>query len=121
MQIKKYFETEDHEWLPMVGSEALGLPLVKQGNFAADMLKFEPYQQTSLHTHPGNHILFVVEGDGWLDYGDETLDLTTGTCYFVPGSTPHRVKSASIGMVLMSISDSHYPVDSSDRLEVINA
>lgn len=108
------------DWLPMHGSTALGAPLVKDGAFAADLLKFEPGQKTEPHTHPGDHILFVVDGDGWLIYGGAYHALTRHTCYFVPGQIIHQVGSES-GMLLMSIANAHRPVDSLERLEVVHA
>jgi len=117
LQIKNY--KDDHEWLSMVGSQAKGLNLVKDNNFAADILRFNANEKTSLHTHPGDHILFVVEGDGWLKFGDDLYELTTGTCYFVPGSVPHQVIAGSVGMFLLSIANDHRPVDSSKRLEIL--
>lgn len=118
LQIKNFQNCDD--WLPMFGSEALGMNLVKSGNFAADMLRFKPQERTSLHTHPGNHILFVVEGDGCLVFDGQLYELTKNTCYFVPGSTPHQVIGGDVGMFLMSIADSHRPVDSTERLTVVD-
>jgi quercetin dioxygenase-like cupin family protein len=93
--------------------------LVKQDNFAADMLHFLPNEKTSLHTHPGNHILFVVEGGGFLTYGDEEHPLVKGSCYLVPGITNHRVSADERGMYLLSIADTHRSVDSEERTEII--
>jgi len=118
LQIKQYLDVETSKWLPMVGSEARGLPLVKQGDFAADMLSFESGQKTTLHMHSGNHILFVVKGNGWLEYNGEKHNLIVGTCYFVPGSVPHRVEAIS-SLLLLSIADSHQPVESSKRLQIL--
>lgn len=117
LQIKNYLDQVN--WSAMVGSQAQGLNLVKDGNFAADMLHFKANQKTSLHTHPGNHILFVVQGDGWLIFDNEKHDLITGTCYFVPGLIPHQVIAGSVGMYLLSVADNHQPVDSASRLEVL--
>ncbi len=103
----------------MVGSQAVGLPLVKQDGFAADMLHFEAWQQTSLHTHPGDHILFVVTGCGWLDYDVQAYSLREGECYYVPGAVPHRIRAADIGLNLLSVALQHQPVDSAARLEVL--
>lgn len=117
LQIKNYITATD--WLPMVGSEAHGCPLVKDGNFAADMLRFNAHEKTNLHTHPGNHILFVVQGSGSLVFGNDIHPLTQGTCYFVPGATPHQVIAGEDGLYLLSIADNHQPVDSPKRLEVL--
>lgn len=119
LQIKSYLETKCTDWQPMHGSQAHGIPLVKQDNFAADILHFLPGEKTSLHTHPGNHILFVVDGGGTLTYSYEHHPLVKGTCYLVPGSTPHRVSADERGMYLLSIADTHRNVDSKERAEVI--
>ncbi len=67
MQIKNYLDAD--YWYQMYGSQSVGLPLVKKDGFAADMLNFAPNEKTSLHTHEGDHILFGVEGSGWIDCG----------------------------------------------------
>jgi quercetin dioxygenase-like cupin family protein len=103
----------------MHGSQAHGLALVKQDNFAADMLHFLPNEKTSLHTHPGNHILYVVEGGGMLTYGDEKYPLVKGSCYLVPGITDHRVSADDRGMYLLSIADTHRSVESVERSNII--
>lgn len=119
MQVKNYLDA-DH-WYEMHGSDAIGLPLVKKGDFAADMLNFAPNEKTSLHTHEGDHILFGVEGSGWIDCGNETELITKGTCYFIDGLQPHRVRAGSKGLYLLSVANKHQPVDSAKRLEIINA
>jgi quercetin dioxygenase-like cupin family protein len=116
LQIKNVHDID--QWLSMHGSTALGASLVKNGKFAADILAFDAGQKTEPHTHPGNHILFVVEGEGWLIFNGQHYILTPATCYFVPGLTVHQVGSDS-NMLLLSIADDHRPVDSAQRLEVI--
>ena len=115
MQIKNYLN--ESEWLPMVGSDALGTALVKNGGFAADMLHFRPNDKTILHTHPGNHILFVANGAGWLKIGGTKYWLNKGDCYFVPGEIPHQVGANENHLFLLSVADDHRPVDSPDRLK----
>jgi mannose-6-phosphate isomerase-like protein (cupin superfamily) len=119
MQIKNYLDAD--YWYQMYGSQAIGLPLVKKDGFAADMLNFAPNEKTSLHTHEGDHILFGVEGSGWIDCGDETQPIIKGTCYFIDGSQPHRVRAGNDGLFLLSIANKHQPVDSEKRLVIINA
>jgi quercetin dioxygenase-like cupin family protein len=118
LQIKSYLSANPEDYLSMFGSEASGLPLVKSGPFGADMLKFCSGQKTGIHTHEGDHILFVVEGQGWLLYGEDTIPLITGTCYFVPGNVRHQVGAEADGMFLMSVGNFHQSVDSRSRLQL---
>lgn len=117
LQITNFLK--DGMWLEMIGSEAKGKELVKDDLFGADMLKFDANQKTSLHTHPGNHILFVVAGDGFLKYEGILHKLIQNTCYFVPGFVPHQVIAGESGMYLLSVSDKHRTVDSPERLKVV--
>lgn len=119
LQLKNYLEADWMDWKKMHGSQGHGLALVKQDNFAADMIHFLPNEKTSLHTHPGDHILFIVEGSGFLTYGDEEHPLVKGSCYLVPGIVNHRVTADEQGMYLLSIANTHRLVDSKDRSEVV--
>jgi len=117
VKLQKANYKKQTNWFNMVGSEALGTPLVKQTDFAADMLFFQANQSTCLHTHPGNHILYVVSGSGFLLFAEERHVLTQGDCYFVPGEVPHQVSASKLSsMHLLSIADNHRPVWSEERL-----
>lgn len=107
------------EWFSMHGSRGLGMPLVKNGNFGADILSFAPGDSTELHTHPGDHILFVVEGNGFLVFNGDLHNLIRGDCYFVPGAVPHQVGATKSPLTLLSIANDHRPVNSAERLKVV--
>lgn len=115
IQITNYKEEKKSDWLSMYGSEAVGLPLVKKGCFGADILHFTKGQKTTKHTHLGNHILFVVEGSGYLIVEDKKEELITGTCYLIEGEKPHLVGTNS-EMYLLSVGDNHFSLDSQERL-----
>lgn len=103
----------------MHGSTGVGASLVKSGKFAADILFFAEGTSTEMHTHPGDHILFVASGSGFLVFDGHRHDLAQGDCYFVPGSTPHQVGAAQGTLHLLSIANDHRPVDSEERLQIV--
>lgn len=100
-------------------SEAVGATLVKGGKFGADMLWFCRDQSTEMHTHKGNHILFVAQGSGYLIFDDQRHELTQGDCYFVAGSVPHKVGCDSTTLCLLSVADDHRPIGSVERSQVV--
>lgn len=100
----------------MFSSDARGLPLLKRGDFAADLIRFPPGGCVPTHTHPGSHILLCVGGLGWVIAG-ERLRLNPGVCYLVPGETPHAIE-AETELTLVSVSDQHVPVGSERRLDL---
>lgn len=103
--------------LSMHGSEGTGIRLLKHGEFGADLVHFAPGKRTDRHTHPGDHILLVLSGKGWLEYGPEKKLLEQGLIYLVPGSVPHAV-GASEGepLLLLSVANDHRDVSAGDRL-----
>jgi len=120
LQIVNYSESQESEWMSMVGSDAKGLPLVKKDSFAADILRFRKNQKTSLHTHPGDHILFVVKGSGYLIFNQDYFELQEKCCYFVPGNIPHLVGTKDDSMELLTIANAHQPVNSPLRLTILS-
>jgi quercetin dioxygenase-like cupin family protein len=107
----------------MVASDATGFPLVKLGAFGADLTRFAPGKQVGPHTHPGDHILICVRGDGVLWYDGEEHRIDPGFIYLVPGNVPHAVYArpdATEPLVLFAIGNDHQIVDSPARLEVVD-
>lgn len=102
----------------MAKSDGRGLPLVRLGRFGADLIEFDAGKGVRDHTHPGNHILIVVSGTGWVDYDGEPHRLEHGVCYMVPGAVRHAIR-AETHLVLLSIADDHRDVGSEARLAAV--
>jgi len=117
LQVRNYRDSGD--FLTMVASQGMGKPLVADGRFGADMLRFEPGHKTTIHTHPGDHILFVAQGNGFLVFDGIRHSLSAGDCYFVPGAVPHQVGATTDELLLLSVANNHQPVDSEERLNVV--
>lgn len=107
------------ELLQMQNSQAMGIPLVLDKFFGADMLVFQPWETTETHTHEGDHILFVVSGSGILIFDGALNVIYEGDCYFVPGSVPHKVSASGETLYLLSVANYHQPVDSQVRSALV--
>ena len=101
--------------ISMKASDATAMALVKHGPFAADLIAFDPGGRVNTHTHPGAHILYVLDGEGTVEYADGDFPLEPGTIYLVPSNQPHAIQ-AKTRLRLLSIADDHKPADSTDRL-----
>ena len=100
---------------PMFKSDATGEPLVQEGPFGADIIRFPPGGEVATHTHVGAHILFVIKGRGRVIYDGVTHALEPGVCYFVCPMAPHSIK-ADDELVLIAVGNDHRHVTSEDRL-----
>lgn len=102
-------------------SDATGLALLKNGSFAADLIRFPPGGKVDLHTHPGSHMLFCVSGKGRVQYEDELHDLHPGSCYLIEDEVPHAIFADSHSeLTLVAIADDHRPIASEQRLDMSN-
>ncbi len=63
-------------------------------NFAMRMFEMQPGGYTPLHTHPNEHEVFVLEGEGVFVYEGREHDLAAEYVVFVPSGKEHQFKNA---------------------------
>lgn len=102
---------------PMRHSDGRGKPLLKSGPFGADLIRFPVGGGVPPHTHPGEHMLFVLSGRGSLQFGEEWHALEPGFCYHVPAGVRHAIRAES-ELTLLSVANDHRGVSAEDRLDV---
>ncbi len=100
----------------MHASDGTAWKLVKNGDFGADLIRFPAGGGVGMHTHPGDHILIVSSGTGWVLHGDDKTWLYPGACYLVPGSVPHAIQ-ADTELTMVSVANKHVDAESSGRLD----
>lgn len=101
------------------GAPAVGIPMLSNGHLGVDMLHIEAGQQFPVHTHPGDHLLYCVRGEGTITINETTYRVTPGDIYMVDGSVPHAVGAYSDHW-LLAIGAPHKPVDSPERMSFVN-
>jgi len=62
-------------------------------NFAMRMFEIQPGGHTPLHTHPHEHEIFAVEGEGVFVYEGEEYPFDKDYVIFVPGGKEHRFRN----------------------------
>lgn len=103
---------------PMAHSLASGTPLVSNGRLGADLIRVRGGTGFEPHTHPGDHLLVVLAGEGTITYKGKVYPTNAGQIYMVEGAVPHAV-GAITDHVIMSIGSPHMPVDSPDRMKPV--
>ena len=105
-------------------SDATGQPLLLDGKFGADIIRFPAGGQVDTHVHDGAHMLFCLAGAGVVEYGSpsdadlESHSLYPGLCYLIPGQVPHAIR-ATTDLVLIAVGNDHRPVGSPARLDLV--
>jgi quercetin dioxygenase-like cupin family protein len=70
-------------------------------NFAMRMFELQPGGHTPLHTHPHEHEVFVVEGNGTFVCEGQDHEFGAEYVIFVPGGTEHRFKNTGDSVLRM--------------------
>lgn len=101
--------------IKMCNSSGTGNPLLAYKGFGADIIRFASNEGVMNHTHEGDHILFVIKGEGTVAYGGVEHPLYPGLCYLIPGEVAHAIH-AKEELVLIAVGNKHQPLDSSKRM-----
>jgi quercetin dioxygenase-like cupin family protein len=70
-------------------------------NFALRMFELQPGGHTPLHTHPHEHEVFVVEGQGVFVYEGKEHPFEAEYVIFVPGENEHQFRNTSDSLLRM--------------------
>jgi len=62
-------------------------------NFAMRIFEIEPDGYSPLHTHPWEHEVFILEGEGQLFNGEKTIPFKAGAVVFVSPNDLHQFKN----------------------------
>lgn len=94
---------------------ATGEGLVSNGQLGIDLIRVEAGKGFQPHTHPGDHVLIVVGGEGTITYDGVVYPTQAGDLYMIDGSVPHAVGARS-DHVILAVGSPHRPVDAEDRM-----
>jgi mannose-6-phosphate isomerase-like protein (cupin superfamily) len=66
------------------------------------LLCMKPGQEVHTHTHHGNHIWMVVEGEGQFTSAGKTETITVGQIVVVPAFEDHGIRNAGTGNLVIA-------------------
>jgi len=87
-----------------------------------DYIVMIPGSQFPLHTHPGSHILYILDGPGIVHIEGVDYQVSTGDSVFVPAVFPHGVKTNPDHLQdfrFLAVGYPHHKVDSATRMTVV--
>jgi mannose-6-phosphate isomerase-like protein (cupin superfamily) len=97
-----------------------GLPRHPMGldHMGLDLIEMEPGTSFPCHTHPGAHILFVLEGEGTVTIRGDVHRTCPGDCYYIDAEEEHAVGAVGRHR-LLSIGFPHKQIDDPARMRVV--
>lgn len=96
-------------------SDATGEGLVTNGFLGVDVIRLAAGEGFAPHTHPGDHLLIVVGGEGTVTYGGRIYPTRAGETFLVEGEVPHAV-GAITDHVILAVGAPHRTIGSVNRL-----
>lgn len=100
---------------PMAQSDASGDPLVSNGFLGVDLIRVMAGTGFAPHTHPGDHLLIVIGGEGTITYDGFVYPTHAGQVYMIEGAIPHAV-GAITDHAILAVGAPHKPVGATDRM-----
>lgn len=100
---------------PMPGSPATGRGLVTNGLLGGDVIRLAAGEAFEPHTHPGDHLLIVIGGEGTITFDGVVYPTRAGQIYMVEGSVSHAV-GAITDHVILAVGSPHKAVDDPTRM-----
>jgi acyl carrier protein/quercetin dioxygenase-like cupin family protein len=97
---------------------ATGRSLVTNGKLGADLIHVPAGHGFAPHTHPGDHLLFVVGGRGTITVGGVITETRAGQVYMIEGADPHAV-GAITDHIILAIGSPHRRIDDAERQKLI--
>lgn len=91
-------------------------------NIGADRIIMQPGSAFELHTHPGAHILYILQSRGFIHIDGEDYEMRAGDTVYVPAHYPHGVrtnKKVDEPLELLAFGAPHTPIDSQSRMTVV--
>ena len=94
-----------------------------EGRMSCHKIWIPPNTEYPLHEHPSPHIIFLLEGGGYMKYwqnGKKTnYSISAGDVFYIPENSPHQVGADSRGAVMMAVSVDSKSLGDPERMKVL--
>jgi quercetin dioxygenase-like cupin family protein len=121
------------EWVPMrdeQGNELTGIEgkrgvrgeKVDGSHIGADFIRMAPGSRFPLHTHAGDHELYVIEGEGIVTVDGQDIRIHRGDLIHIPAEYPHAVFASLFyqgPLIFVAVGHPHRAIGATDRMRVV--
>ena len=100
------------------GTSALTAEEIELG---ADVIEMRPGSVFLLHVHPGDHMLYIIQGEGLVHVDGVGHRVREGGTLFIPAEYPHGVKTFDTAygpLVFLAVGYPHKHIGARDRMRL---
>jgi len=84
-----------------------------------DLIRMQPGSAFPMHTHEGDHIIYVVSGWGFVHIDGRDIEIAEGDVVHIPAEHPHGVWAAGNELLFAAIGHPHHKVHSTKRMTIV--
>ncbi len=120
-------------WLALVTEHGADLPGIRGRvgvaapthaglEIGADLIELQPGSAFPNHVHPGEHILYVIAGQGLVHIAEAAHPIRTGDVIFIPAEYAHSVHNPSDNpgpLRLLTVGYPHKHIAARDRMRLV--
>ena len=135
------FSPEEHirsvlegEWIELVDEAGRGLPGIRgkigasirtaQGvELGADAIEMQPGSAFPLHVHEGDHVLYVIRGEGVVHVDGRDHRVREGDTITIAAEYPHGVRARNDGsspLLFLAVGHPHKHLSARDRMRLVD-
>ena len=87
--------------------------------FGCDFIALQPGSGFPQHTHVGDHILYIIAGQGFVHIDGEDIAVDAGHVIHIPAEYPHRVFTTDHFLLIAATGHPHAEIDSKERMSLV--
>jgi mannose-6-phosphate isomerase-like protein (cupin superfamily) len=116
--------------MPLIDPDGHALPGILGGHgvraekpdgsfLGCDFIWLHPESGFPMHTHPGDHILYVIRGAGFVHIDGRDILVGQGDVVHIPAEYPHRVFTSGSALLMAAFGHPHKEIDSQERMALV--
>jgi len=86
-----------------------------------DFIRMQPGSAFPMHTHEGDHVLYIVYGEGFVHIDGRDIAVRADHVIHIPAECPHRVWCAERSLMFAATGHPHIHVDAHDRMKSLSS
>ena len=104
------------------GRIGVAAPGISGHEIGLDLMEMQPGSFFPLHTHTGDHIIYIISGQGMVKVGEKNNPVKGGDSVFIPAELPHGFNTcpdATEPLVFAAVGHPHQHISSTQRMKLV--
>lgn len=117
------FDDHGHKLPGIRGSVGVSAQGISGHEIGLDLMEMQPGSFFPLHTHTGDHIIYIISGRGWVKVGEKNNPVQGGDSVFMPAELSHGFNTyldATKPLIFVAVGHPHKHLSSTHRMKLVD-